>query len=130
MALTDYRSVHEATNELYPVTYTATIVAEGTRSDVVTLDGRCPIRLLVPSGWRSTAAAVRVLVSEDGTTYRRLYDRYGTVYSITMASSRAVQVEPTDFAGVNYIRLSSCTAAGTAVTQGTVSPVGIVARLV
>ncbi len=73
---------------------------------------------------------MRVLVSEDGTTYRRLYDRYGTAYSITMASSRAVQVEPTDFAGVNYIRLSSCTAAGTAVTQGTVSPVGIVARLV
>jgi len=117
-------------NDLYPTTITASIAATGTQSGAAELSGLCPIRLLVPSGWRSTAAAVRVLISEDGTTYRRLYDRYGTVLSIEMAADRAVQIDPNDFAGVSYIKLSSCTAQGTAVTQGTVAPVGIVARLV
>ena len=117
-------------NELYPTTITASIAATGTQSGAAELDGKCPIRLLIPSGWRSTAAAVRVLLSDDGTTYRRLYDRYGTVYSVTVAADQAVQLDPADMASVSYIKLSSCTAQGTAVTQGTVAPVGIVARLV
>ena len=82
-------------------------------------------------GWETTAARVQVRLSDDGgTTYRKLYDRYGTLYTVVAAASRAVALEPVDMAGVTHIKLLGATAVGTAAAQSTAVTVGVVVRLV
>ena len=125
-----FKSTHQAANDQYTEVYTVNIAADGTRSDAVFLDGRSPVRVYIPSGWASTAAQVRVDVSEDNTTFARLCDRYNAEYSVTAAAGKAHIVEPSDMGGVAYIRLVGTTAAGTAAAQTTAVAVRIVARLV
>lgn len=128
-----FRGINEATNEQYCSfvgVKTATIVKGGTRSDAVLLDGLSPVRLCFPAGWRTTSAIVKVSVSENGSTYYPLWKATGTAYTIPAVKSRAYQLSPDDFRGVTYIKLSSTTAKGTAVTQGTICPISVVARLI
>ena len=130
---TPFRSIGEAQNEQY-VSFvgvkTATIVKDGTQSNAVLLDGLSPIRLLWPAGWKSTSPVVRVLVSENATTYYRLYTATGTGYTIPAVKSHATQLDPDAFRGVTYIKLSGTQARGTAVTQGTICPISVVCRLI
>ena len=123
------KSVHQAAGDQYITTYSATFAATGTRSTVVNLDGRSPIRLSMPAGWAGTSAHVRVYLSEDGTTYKPLYDRYNVAYSVTAVASRTYILPPSDMAGATYIRLLGTTALGTAAAQTTAGVVTIVARL-
>ena len=124
-----FKSVHEAANDRYADVYTATIAKNGTQSNAVFLDGRAPIRLIMPAGFKSTSAVVRFRTSEDGVTYAPLWSA-GTAYAVAAQKSQAVSVDPTAFWGVGYIKLSGTQARGTAVTQGTIAPIGVVARLI
>lgn len=123
------KSIHQAATDQYERVYTANFIATGTRSTVSNLDGRSPIRVSIPAGWTGTAAHVRVYLSEDNVTFRPLHDRYNTAYSLTVAASRTYIVPPSDMAGVQYIRLLSTTALGTASAQTTACAVSIIARL-
>lgn len=123
------KSIHQAATDQYTKVYTATFAATGTRSSVVNLDGRSPIRISMPAGWTGTAAHVRVYLSEDDVTYKPLYDRYNVAYSVTAVASRTYVLPPSDMAGVQYIRLLSATALGTASAQTTACAVNIIARL-
>jgi hypothetical protein len=108
---------------------TATIVKNGTQSDGAFLDGRAPIRLIMPAGFKSTSAIVKFRTSEDGVTYAPFWSA-GTAYTVAVQKSQAVRVDPTAFWGVGYIKLSGTQARGTAVTQGTICPISVVARLI
>ena len=125
----NFRSKFEAADDQYVRVKTVTIVKDGTRGEAY-LNGLSPIRLLMPAGWKSTSPVVRVSVSEDGTTYYRLYPATGTGYTIPAVKSQAVQLDPDAFRGVGYIRLHSTTVRGTAVTQGTIAPISVVCRLI
>jgi len=124
-----FKSVHQAADDQYAAIYTGAIVATGTRTGALFLDGRAPIRLLVPSGWAGTAAIVHVDVSDDGAAYYPLWAA-GTAYTVNVAAGKASVVDPTKFYGVGHIRLVGTTARGTAAAQSTAVTVGVVARLI
>lgn len=125
----NFRSRQQAADDLYIRIKTATILAGGTQSDAVVLDGLSPIRLMFPAGWKSTSPIVHVKVSEDGSTYYPLWTASNTAYTVPAVKSRAYQLSPDDFQGVTYIKLAGTQARGTAVTQGTICPIQVVARL-
>lgn len=124
-----FKSVHQEAEDQYIKVFTATVVKNGTQSSAVNLEGRAPIRLNMNAGWKGTSPVVKFQVREtSGAGYLPLWSG-GTAYTVAVKKSQAVRVDPTIFSGVNYIKLSSTTARGTAVTQGTIAPIGIVARL-
>ena len=124
-----FKSVHQAADDRYIDVYASAYVATGTQCAAVDLDGRAPVRLLMPAGWAGTAPVVRVDVSDDGTTYRELWSA-GTAYTVAVKASQAVRVDPETFWGCRWIRLVGTSAKGTAVAQTTQGSVGIVARLI
>lgn len=132
MALTDYRSVHEATNEQYVQVKTVTIARNGTRSNAVMLDGLAPIRLEYDGNWMATAPIVHVRVSEESTSFLPLWKAStNTAYTVPAVKSRAYQLGADDFKGVGYIRLLATKARGTAVSaSATAVHVSVVCRLV
>jgi len=125
----DFKTQHEAADDQYATVKTVSIIATGTQSTVAHLDGKAPIRLLMPADWSSTAVVVHVDVSEDGTTFLPLWDS-GTAYTVAVQASQAVAVDPAKFWGVGYIRLLGTTAKGTAVAQTTACEVSVVSRLI
>jgi hypothetical protein len=124
-----FKSVHQAADDQYAAIYTGAIVATGTRTGALFLNGRAPIRLIMPALWAATAAQVRVQLSEDGVSYLPLWAA-GTAYTVAVQKSQAVRIDPETFGGVAYIRLVGTTAKGTAAAQSTAVTVGIVARLI
>ena len=129
MTTTDFKSAHQMADDQYIDVYSSAIVKTGTQCTAVNLDGRSPIRLLMPAGWATTAALVHFDMSDDGVTYRELWSA-GTAYTVAVKASQAVRVDPEVFWGTNYIRLLGTQAKGTAVAQNTQGVVGIVARLI
>ena len=127
----NFRSKFEAADDQYIRIKTATIVLNDTRAAGVLLDGLAPIRLEIPSGWAGTATRVRVRLSQDGTTYRPLYDDAGNEKAIVVAASRAIALDPSEFCGVTYLQIRGTQATGTAAAQLTTACiVSIIARLV
>ena len=124
-----FKTQHQAADDQYIDIFSAPIVATGTRTASVDLDGRAPIRLLMPAGWATTAAIVHFDISDDGTTYYRLWSA-GTAYTVTTVKSKASPVDPEKFWGCKYLRLVGTRARGTAEAQTTACVVGIVARLI
>ena len=124
-----FKSTHQAADDQYADIYTGAIAKNGTRTGAIALDGRAPIRLLIPSGWAGTAAIVHVDVSDDGATYYPLWAA-GTAYTVNVAAGKASVVDPTKFYGVGYVRLVGTQARGTAAAQSTAVSVGVVARLI
>ena len=124
-----FKSTHQAADDQYAAIYTGAIVATGTRTGALFLDGRAPIRLLVPSGWAGTAAIVHVAVSDDGATYYPLWAA-GTAYTVNVSAGKASVVDPTKFYGVSHIRLVGTTARGTASAQSAATTLGIVAQVI
>jgi hypothetical protein len=110
-----------------PVTYVLPFAAASTRG-TIEIGGLAPIRLLVGTGWSSTAAQIRPRVSEDGTTFYPLYDSDNAAYTVTVSAGRAYILQPSDFVGVTHLRLLGTTAQGTASAQSTACTVTIVAR--
>ena len=123
-----FKSVHQAADDSYIDVFASAVVKNGTQCAAVDLDGRAPVRLLMPAGWAGTAAIVHVDLSDDGTTYRELWNA-GTAYTVAVKASQAVRVDPWVFGGCRYVRLVGTTAKGTAAAQSTQGTVGIVARL-
>lgn len=106
--------------------YTLPFAAAATRGDI-SIGELSPVRLLVGTGWSSTATIVHVETSEDGVTYYPLWAS-GTAYTVPVSEGKASVVDPTKFYGVSYIRLIGTRARGTAEAQSTACAVGIVAR--
>ncbi len=131
MALTDYRSVHDAANDQYVQVKTATIARNGTRSNAVMIDGLAPVRIAYDGNWMATAPIVHVRVSETSTGLLPLWKAStSTAYTVPAVKSRAYQLASGDFAGVNYIRLLAAKARGTAVSaSATAVHVSIVCKL-
>lgn len=94
---------------------TATIASGASLSGAFDLGQSRAARLAFPAAW--TAADVTVQTSMDGVTYRDLYDKDGTEYTIKAALSRSVLLPIADFFGIRYLKFRSGTSAA-AVNQG------------
>lgn len=113
----DEKSIHQYADEAYIETYESTFVTAGTRGSAVNLDGKAPIRLIMPSTWINTQSTLlHVQLSTGGSTYTELWSA-GTAYTVSVAKSKAVRLDPDQFGGVTYLRLISTLARGTAATQ-------------
>ena len=96
-------------------TKTATIASGASLSDAVDVGPHTGIAIHMPASW--TTATLTFQVSDDGATYRDLYDIYGTEYQSQAAASRTILLPPSDFAGFQYLKIRSGTSAA-AVNQG------------
>ncbi len=102
---------------------TATIANAASLSDAIDLSGAsfglreaCAlVGIIMPATW--TAASMTFSASDDNTTFRDLYDSAGTEITYTVAASHHIRVTPSDWAGMQYLKVRSGTA-GAAVAQG------------
>lgn len=70
------------------------------------------VGIVIPAAW--TAAALTFQASADGTTYGDLYNTAGTEVTIpssAVAASRYIALDPSDFAGIAYLKVRSGTSA-------------------
>jgi len=104
-------------------TYKATIASCGNLSAAVDLRGCAVLRLEMPASW--TTANLTFQISSDASTYRDMYDAYGTEYTVMAAASRAIIMSAGDFFGVRYFKIRSGTS-GTPVTQTAARSIGVV----
>ena len=130
MARRKFYSEMDVADAVFIGTAGSAFAALATRGGIVNLDGKVPVRLLIPGTWASTAVRVRVRVSEDGTTYYPLYDDTGNQKSIVVSTGRAVALDPVEFAGVTYLQLRGTQATGTAAAQSAACRITVIARLV
>ena len=68
----------------------------------------------MPAAW--DAANLTFQSSGDGSNYFNLYDEFGTEINLTADASRRIRLEPTQWAGIKYLKIRSGTA-GAAVNQ-------------
>ena len=68
----------------------------------------------MPAAW--DAANLTFQTSGDGTNYFNVYDDSGTEVTVTASTSRRIRLEPSQWAGIQYIKIRSGTA-GVAVNQ-------------
>jgi len=87
--------------------------------------GRYPGRIVMPAAW--TAAALTFQVSDDGTTYRNLYDEYGTEVTVQAAASRDIRLEPANWFTARYLKIRSGTS-GTPVNQAAARTLTVITR--
>ena len=83
----------------------ATIAISTTTSDAVDLDGLALVGLHMPAAFTGTALTFSVNDGEG--TYNVLADGAGADVSKTVAASKFINLAPSDFAGVNKIKLIS-----------------------
>lgn len=89
----------------YPEIKTAviTIATSATVSAAVDLDGTHLFAIETPAALTSTW--VNFQVSADNVTFSALYDSGGTQVSATVAPSRVIYLDPSIFAGFQYLKL-------------------------
>ncbi len=63
----------------------------------------------MPAAW--TAANLTFQSSGDGTNYMNVYDDAGTEVTVTADASRRIQLSPSDWAGIQYLKVRSGTSA-------------------
>lgn len=102
-------SLHELMNLKLVRSASAVIASGSALSAPVTLLGMSPVRIECGTAWKGKAS-IAFRVSEDGSTYKDLYKEAGTIYSVPMGTSRAVQVDPLKIDGVQYMRLRAVVA--------------------
>lgn len=127
MTNSNFNSVHEIANLTIVQRGTVTIATGGVVSDALALLKQSPVRINMPAAW--TTANLTVQVSEDGVTYRNLYEEDGREKTITVAADRSIIVDPIDYIGVGYLKLRSGTV-GTTVAQAATRVIEVVYRLV
>lgn len=89
----------------------ATVSSEaGVTNGGLNIGGNGLTRVLMPAAF--TGATLTFQVSPDDGTYLPLYNADGTAYSVAVAASRAVVLDPSVFIGVNYIKIVSNLAEG------------------
>ena len=74
----------------------------GTTSTAFTLQGTIPLAILTPAGLASTSFTFQC--SLDGANYFDLYNG-SSAYSLTVAASRYIALNPDVFEGVRHIRI-------------------------
>jgi len=84
-------------------------------------------RIAMPASW--TAANLTFQVSDDGVTYRNLYDSAGTEVQVTAAASRSISLHSLYalFQDVRWLKIRSGTSAA-AVNQGAERTLSLVVR--
>ena len=86
-------------------TSTVTIESSGTTSSARDLNGLGNlVALVTPSTLTGTSFTFQASV--DGSTYNNVYNE-GTQYSVTVAASRYVALDPAVFAGAQYVKVVS-----------------------
>ena len=111
-------------------TVTATIANGASLSGAVDvggvqLGGRVIVAIITPAAW--TTAALTFQASDDGATFRNVYDEYGTEYTVQAAVDRHILIDAARFAGCRSLKVRSGTS-GSAVNQGGDRSIGIVLR--
>jgi len=100
-------------------TASVTIASGASLSGAVNLGGKVLTAITIPAAW--TAAELSFQASDDqGTTWYDMFDDGGTEVQIASASvvaSRRITLDPSAFAGVDYIKVRSGLTAA-AVNQG------------
>lgn len=84
-------------------------------SAAVNLQGGIITGIYVPASWTTAALTFQACDTADG-TFVDMYDSDGNEISVAIGSSQFVAINPTNFYGVNFIRLRSGTT-GTPVNQ-------------
>lgn len=92
---------------------TATIANGEQLSDVVDVGKGTLAGLFIPSALTGTAITFFVCDTEGG-TYLELQAGAGSAFSVTVAASKYIALDPTKFVGLRYIKLRSGTAEGAA----------------
>jgi hypothetical protein len=104
-----------------------TIAADGNLSGAANLGYCSPVRLEVPT---IVSASLTFQLSEDGVTYRNLYDEFGTEVTVTASTgNRIIRLNPSEFWNTLNIKIRSGTAASP-VTQTSAVTIGIVCQMV
>jgi hypothetical protein len=104
-----------------------TIAADGNLSSAADLGYCSPVRLEVPT---IVSASLTFQLSEDGVTYRNLYDEFGTEVTVTASTgNRIIRLNPAEWWNALRIKIRSGTAA-TPVTQTSAVTIGIVCQMV
>lgn len=67
------------------------------------------VGIAMPAAW--TAASLTFQVSADGTTWNELYNASGTEVSVIAAAGQFIAIDPTQWRGINAIKVRSGTAA-------------------
>jgi hypothetical protein len=92
------------------LTDTVTIASSGTTSQAISMTrNRVPIAVLTPAALTGTTFTFQASV--DGTNFYDLYNG-SSAYSVTVAPSRYIALNPDVFQGVFYIRIVSGSAEG------------------
>jgi len=77
-------------------------IASGTTSTAFTLQGTIPLAIVTPAGLASTSITFQC--SLDGSSFYDLYNG-SSAYSLTVAASRYIALNPDVFEGVRYVRI-------------------------
>lgn len=108
-------------------TLTATIASAASLSNAVCLGDGMLCGILMSASW--TAASLTFQVSEDGTTWKDLYDEAGSEIALapTSPAGKRLAVGPDSFAGVIFLKVRSGTT-GSPVAQAAERTLTLIAR--
>lgn len=84
---------------------TATIGSGNTASAVIDLSGTSLVGMISPSALTGATLTFSASPTEDG-TYNTLY-RNGSDVSLTFAADKYILLEPSDFVGVRFLKVTS-----------------------
>jgi hypothetical protein len=90
-----------------------TILVNASLSAAVEVRGGLISVIEMPAAW--TAASLTFQTSGDGTNFFNLYDEFGAEVTLTADAARRIRLEPTQWAGINSIKIRSGTAGAPAV---------------
>lgn len=96
-------------------TATVTIANGASLSGALSVGGRLVGAIIMPSAW--TTAVLTFQASDDGTTFRNVYDEYGAEYTVQASADRHIVLDPAKLSGCQYLQIRSGTS-GAAVNQG------------
>lgn len=88
---------------------TATIANGQTTSDAVNCGDKPPVMLRMPAAFTGTSLTFQG--SQDGVTFQEI-DAGGSAYSVTVAASKDIALDPLKFGGARFIKLVSGSAEG------------------
>lgn len=98
-------------NVYYPKISTVTIANGQTVSGAADLDGCHLFAIQTPAALTGVAFTFQVADTLAG-TYAALYDDAGVAVSVTVAASRVIYLDPTIFAGFQFVKVVSGSAEG------------------
>lgn len=110
-----------------PTVQTATIANGASLSAAVDLAGNVLCGIAMPAAW--TAAGLTFQASTDNATWLEYTDATGVAIGAVVAQGQFIQLDPSTWAGVRYIKVRSGTLAA-AVNQGAARALGLVTKAI